>query len=224
MDTSLDGALAEWLKHLEHVRRVSPHTLSNYRRDVLQLRAFLEKKHPGLKEFSRPPRPVRAARLSRRAPPEGRTCIDAAQALGPSWLLALVQKRQAHQGFARSTPRESKRAKQLPRSISVDEAFALCQAPDVATSAGLRDAAIIELLYGPGLRVSELCGLDTDDIDVSDRSVRVIGKGNKERVVPFHDVCAAALAACMQKKAVRNCCARGEWQRTVHRCARGTPA
>ena len=58
----------------------------------------------------------------------------------------------------------------------------------------MREVAVIELLYGAGLRISELCGLGLGDVDIPARSVRVRGKGNKERMVPFHDVCAAALS------------------------------
>ena len=72
----------------------------------------------------------------------------------------------------------------LPRPLSVDEIGRLLEAPDLRTPAGVRDRAILELLYGAGLRISELTGLDVDDIDVEEGSVRVLGKGGKERDVP----------------------------------------
>ena len=87
----------------------------------------------------------------------------------------------------------TKRPKTLPRTVSVDEAFALCDAPKHDGAVGLRDRAIIELLYGAGLRVSELCGLDLADIDLKRLSVRVLGKGRKERVVPFHEAAREAI-------------------------------
>lgn len=59
----------------------------------------------------------------------------------------------------------------------------------------LRDHALVELLYGSGIRVSELCGLDIDDLDLDRRTARVLGKGSKERVVPFGGPAAAALGA-----------------------------
>ena len=61
----------------------------------------------------------------------------------------------------------------------------LLDAPDRGTRPGLRDRAILELLYGAGLRVSELTGLDVDDVDLEGGSVRVLGKGGKEREVPL---------------------------------------
>ena len=59
----------------------------------------------------------------------------------------------------------------------------------------IRDRAIAELLYAAGLRVAELCGLDVDDVDLTGRLVTVTGKGDKQRRVPIHDACAAAVAA-----------------------------
>ena len=72
----------------------------------------------------------------------------------------------------------------LPRPLSVDEVGRILASPTGGTAPALRDAAILETLYGAGLRVSELVGLDVDDLDLEEGSVRVIGKGSKERVVP----------------------------------------
>lgn len=66
---------------------------------------------------------------------------------------------------------------------------------DPADAVAVRDRAVCELLYAAGLRVSELCGLDVDDVDLEARLVTVTGKGDKQRRVPIHDVCAAAVAA-----------------------------
>jgi integrase/recombinase XerC len=77
----------------------------------------------------------------------------------------------------------------LPPALRVDEARALLEAAarhaDDGTPAGVRDVAVIELLYATGIRVGELCGLDVDDVDHERRVVRVLGKGRKERTVPF---------------------------------------
>ncbi|TQL78712.1 integrase/recombinase XerC [Stackebrandtia endophytica] len=73
-----------------------------------------------------------------------------------------------------------------PSVLRADQAAALVTAPDDERSAvRLRDRAVLELLYGTGVRVSELCGLDVSDVDESRRLVRVMGKGNRERSVPF---------------------------------------
>jgi integrase/recombinase XerD len=73
----------------------------------------------------------------------------------------------------------------LPEFLSVDEVNRLLAQPDESTVAGLRDKAMIEILYSSGLRVSELCGLKIADIQMETGCLRCIGKGNKERIVPM---------------------------------------
>ncbi len=73
----------------------------------------------------------------------------------------------------------------LPHPLTVDDVARLLEAPDPAAPAGLRDRAWLEVLYGAGLRVSELTSLDVDDVDLEDGYVRVLGKGGKEREVPL---------------------------------------
>lgn len=91
-----------------------------------------------------------------------------------------------------------KRAERLPRVLSVEEAGRLLAQPDVRTPEGLRDRAVLELLYGSGLRVSELVGLDVGDVDLEAELVRVVGKGNRERVVPLGSHAVRALQAYLQ--------------------------
>jgi integrase/recombinase XerC len=94
------------------------------------------------------------------------------------------------------TPR---RAKTLPVVASADGMRMLLEQQRSAASGGdpvaLRDHALLELLYGAAIRVSELCGIDVDDLDLHRRTVRVLGKGSKERVVPFGRLAADALGA-----------------------------
>jgi integrase/recombinase XerC len=76
-------------------------------------------------------------------------------------------------------------ARSLRRGRGPADGSGLAGPPDLATAVDLRDTAIMELLYATGIRVSELCGLDVDDVDESRRTIRVLGKGAKERTVPF---------------------------------------
>ncbi|MGH2755742.1 MAG: tyrosine recombinase XerC [Actinomycetota bacterium] len=84
--------------------------------------------------------------------------------------------------------------KPLPKVMKPRDARALCELPPDDEPIGLRDRAILELLYGSGLRVAELCGLDVDDIDLRRRTLRVIGKGRKERGLPMSVPASRALA------------------------------
>lgn len=83
--------------------------------------------------------------------------------------------------------------KNLPVTLTPREADALLQAPDIEKKAGLRDRAMLETLYGAGLRVSELCSLKLSDLHLDSGYVRCIGKGNKERIVPLGRPASAAI-------------------------------
>jgi site-specific recombinase XerD len=81
----------------------------------------------------------------------------------------------------------------LPKVVPADLLAALLEAPDRSTPSGLRDAAILELLYAAGLRVGEVEGLDLGGLDLAQGQVRVLGKGSKERIVPVHRLAAQRL-------------------------------
>ena len=96
--------------------------------------------------------------------------------------------------------RSPKLPKALPKVMPVDEVFAVLRAPTDRTALGLRDRAIFEMLYGAGLRAAELCGLTPDAVDLRGRVVRALGKGRKERLVPFNEHAADALAAYLERR------------------------
>ena len=88
-----------------------------------------------------------------------------------------------------------KREHRLPAHLGEGEMSRLLETPDTSLPLGRRDRAILELFYASGLRLSELVGLDVDDINLSSRVVRVLGKGRKERIVPFNRSTEDALRA-----------------------------
>jgi integrase/recombinase XerC len=88
----------------------------------------------------------------------------------------------------------------VPNHLTVDDCVKLIESPDVSTPLGLRDRAILELLYACGVRVSELAGLNLEDIDFNERLVLVRGKGRKERLVPFGRHCHGALVAYLEQR------------------------
>jgi integrase/recombinase XerC len=83
----------------------------------------------------------------------------------------------------------------LPRFLKIEEVENVIDAPDTTTRLGRRDRALLELMYASGLRVSEAVGLDVGDLDLEKGWVRVLGKGSKERMVPFGPPAAEALRA-----------------------------
>ena len=95
-----------------------------------------------------------------------------------------------------------KREQKVPAHLSVDEMSALLAMPDTGQPLGCRDRAILELFYASGLRLSELVGLDVEDVNLSARMVRVMGKGAKERIVPFNDATRQAIATLATDRAL----------------------
>lgn len=92
-------------------------------------------------------------------------------------------------------------AKTVPRFLSADDAERLVEAPAPESSTGPLDRAILELTYGAGLRVSEVCGIDLVDLDLNGGLVRVLGKGGKTRVVPIGRMAQAAIRAWLVERA-----------------------
>ena len=108
------------------------------------------------------------------------------------------------EGYIKSNPitaiSSPKLDKKLPKFLDVEKVTMLILKPDITTDAGLRDRAILETLYSTGIRVSELVGLDSSDIDFISGVIKVLGKGSKERVVPIGDEALRAVRKYNDKK------------------------
>lgn len=159
--------------------RRSPRTVDAYRRDLIALTTYLGKPvgEATLEDLERYTAQLRADGLSpatiARRTAATRSFFRHQQLLGA---------RLDNPAAAVALPR---RPKQLPKTLSTGEAVRLIEAAAGTEPRALRDQALVELLYGAGLRVSEAVGLERTGIDLDDRFVRVIGKGGKERVVPI---------------------------------------
>ncbi len=94
-----------------------------------------------------------------------------------------------------------KTEKPLPKAISVDEVFAIIHAIDAGDVLSLRDRAMVELMYGSGLRVSELVSVNTADIDLRNNTLKVLGKGRKERIVPVGSYAAESVTQYIARRA-----------------------
>jgi integrase/recombinase XerC len=103
-----------------------------------------------------------------------------------------------------------KRPQTIPAHLSVEEMNRLLEMPDASTPLGRRDRAILELFYASGLRLSELACLDMDDVNLSGRMVRVLGKGRKERLVPFNTTTADAIRASLKDRVGQRAEGRGK--------------
>jgi integrase/recombinase XerD len=180
-DPDVEGFLA-----LLAARR-APKTVEAYRRDLAQLGAFLGKPvaKATLEELERYTAGLRADGLS------GATIARRTAAARSFYRhQQLLGARDDNPAAAIKLPR---RSKPLPKTLSPGEAERLIQAAAGTQPRSLRDQALVELLYGAGLRVSEAIGLEKAGVDLDDRLVRVIGKGGKERVVPIGRHAAEAL-------------------------------
>ncbi len=193
----LRDAIRGYLDYLALNRNASAHTVSGYESDLLQFLYFLGA-YSSTRRDALTPAHVTTEAI--------RAFLGELHARGNSRASA-ARRVSALRGFARYLRHEGLRAddpvalvgtprreQRVPQILSVDEMTALLDTPDVQTPLGRRDRAMLELLYASGLRLSELVGLDLADVNLTGRMVRVMGKGRKERLVPFHPTAGAALA------------------------------
>ena len=190
----MEAELSEFAAHLAQVERASPHTQRAYLSDLRQLEAFLDERGIGLDAATRDD--LRAFLASRFG---GNTAATLARKQCALRAFYAFRVRMGH--IADSPARRlafPRRRVSLPNVVSVDDCFAILDAPSKRTAAGLRDRCALELLYDAGLRVSELAGLDLADIgpDV----LRVSGKGGKERAVPIVTKARAAIDAYLVRR------------------------
>lgn len=188
-----DGLVERFLHYLAVERGASGHTLKSYRIDLDDCAAFLAARRLGTLAGA-DARVLRAylAGLAERG--LARTSIARRLAAIRSFYQFLVRRGRARTNPARDvhTPRLPKG---LPGHLPIDESEALLRAEVPPTRAGARDRAVIEVLYATGIRVSELAGLNVEDVDLRDGAVRVLGKGGKERIVPMGRKAIEALRA-----------------------------
>jgi len=190
--------LRDFLAFLRLNRNLSAHTVRAYDGDLSQLLVYMAADcqrprsdlQPG--DLTRPVIRGFLAELFRR----GESRASAARKLAAVRTFLRYLRREGYldsdPGLLVATP---KREQKVPRYLEVDEMVRLLETPDTSTPLGRRDRAILELLYASGLRLSELVGLDLQDVNLTGRLVRVLGKGRKERIVPFNQSASEALRA-----------------------------
>ncbi|HEU4909449.1 MAG TPA: site-specific integrase, partial [Propionibacteriaceae bacterium] len=207
------GLIQTYLDHLTVERGMSRHTVAAYRRDLTRYADYLA----GLGVTD--PHQVESAMIGNYAArlregvagPNGDGWVEAPLA-NASVARAVIAVRSLHRFAAAEgltgddparTVRPPKPPRRLPKALSLEQVQAMLAVPSAETEVGLRDAALLELLYGTGIRISEAVGLEVDEVsrllrapaDEPAPGLRVLGKGGKERIVPVGSYARAALDA-----------------------------
>lgn len=184
----MQKAFVAFQEFLKAEKNASIHTLKNYLGDLCQFSDFVTKKYPafaeadceGLKQIDQI---VLRAFLSELFRDHGPTSVARKLSTLRTFFDFCLRKNWIEKNAAREI-KSPKIPKKVPRFLTVDEVFALLAAPKGLSVLERRDKAILELFYASGLRLSELVGLNIENLDLAQGLVRVLGKGSKERMVP----------------------------------------
>ncbi|MDP2232730.1 MAG: tyrosine recombinase [Actinomycetota bacterium] len=207
-----------YLNHLVVERGASPHTLRAYSADLNRYLEWAERSGPDPLELNHRELRRYLADLDRSG--YARRTIARRLSSVRSLFTFLVAE-----GLVDSDPSSvlatPKIPSRLPRIVPAEAMAALLDAPDPTTSIGLRDRAILEVLYATGLRVGELSTLRLPDLDLAQGQARVMGKGSKERIVPLHTLAAERVSDYL--RCGRPAHVRGDDPGTVFLSSRGNP-
>ncbi|HEU4935539.1 MAG TPA: tyrosine recombinase XerC [Vicinamibacterales bacterium] len=195
--------LADFLDHLRLNENASAHTVRAYESDLSQFITFvaahLHRRRPDLVASDFNHLNIRAflGDLHKR----GNTRASAARKLAAIRTFGKYLRREgAIEGDPAALVGTPKREERLPAHLAEAEMSRLLDMPDTSSPLGRRDRAILELFYASGLRLSELVGVGLEDVNLSGRVVRVLGKGGKERIVPFNRSTEAAIRAWLRDR------------------------
>ncbi len=213
----LQRAVRGYLDHLAVERGLSANTLSAYRRDLRRYAGFLTDRGAGSLDVVQEADVAAFLRGLRDGDPSA-PALSAGSAARTLVAVRGLHRFAVREGWTEVDPSRDVRPpappRRLPKAITVEQVAAILDAAGASgTARALRDRALLELLYGTGARISEAVGLDVDDLDLADRSVRYAGKGGKERMVPLGGYAA---------RAVDGYLVRG--RPTLATAGRGTPA
>ena len=187
MPTNLPENILAFLAFMEVQKGASPGTVAAYTRDLTQFETFLQTRKTSLgtpENITRHHITGFMADLHRRG--QGKSSVARKLSAVRSFFNFALRRKlvKASPCDGVSNPKQDKKH---PRVLNIDQALALMEASVDRDPKGLRDMALAELLYGSGLRISEAMGVDFTDIDLGEGTVRVMGKGSKERMVPMSE-------------------------------------
>jgi integrase/recombinase XerC len=199
----MEQLLEQFFEHLRYERNASEHTLRNYRIDLGQFHEHLApadpatgaRRHFDIRQIDHIT--IREWLSSLHTANKQKSSIARKLAALRTFFQFLVREGVVEANPAKlvSTPRLEKK---LPTHLSVEDMVRFIETPDTQTDLGKRDRAILEMLYGTGVRVSELTKLNLRDVDLREKMVKVTGKRRKQRVVPFGDPALHALVEYLQ--------------------------
>jgi integrase/recombinase XerC len=195
--------LKDFLDHLRLNRNASRHTVTAYGNDLAQFLKFTADSQ-AKKVDALTPDDVTVAALRDFLANLHRHRISASSAGRKLSALRTFIKYLKREDLLAGDPgalvAAPKRGETIPAHLTMDEMNRLLEMPDTSSPLGRRDRAILELFYASGLRLSELVGLGVEDVDLSRRMVRVLGKGRKERLIPFNTATADAIRAWLKDR------------------------
>ena len=193
---ALEAVVRTFLSYLRVEKGLSDNTIQSYRRDMLKFVEFLDKRNLDTAKIRRTDVVEFMASLYKRRL-DSRSVARHLVTIRHFFRFALLE------GFVKEDPAatiESPKFRQsLPYFLSLDEVERLLAQPDASSAVGLRDKAIIELMYSTGIRVSELTGIRVGDLQMEAGCLRCIGKGNKERLVPVGKKALGVVEAYLKK-------------------------
>jgi integrase/recombinase XerD len=206
-----------YVSYLRDVRRMSPNTIESYARDLAGLAAFAEKLGRDVGSLERRDleayvRSLMASGLSPRSTARAVACVRG------FYRFAAVEQQQ--EGSPADDLRAPRAWAALPKFLDLEEVDRLLAQPDTATPRGLRDKALISVLYATGLRVSELISLKLSNLHLDEGYLTCIGKGDKERIVPVGQEATDWLKKYMAESRPRLAASGSRW---LFVNARGTP-
>lgn len=196
----MQTAIARFLQYLRVERNCSTYTIKSYREDLEALAEHLDERH------GQAPAPEEITTLDLRGYLSGLHASGYAKTTIARRLASLRSffRFGQREGWSKANPakplRNPRKSRSLPHFLSSAELGRLLSAPPADQTSGLRDRAILEVLYSAGLRVSELVGLNEGDLDLTGGIVRVRGKGKRERLAPIGSFAAQALKAWLAKR------------------------
>lgn len=178
--TAYENDVATFLKHTSQIRQKPLEQLSAADVDAFAIRAFLGELHKQRISATSAARKLSAIRT----------------------FVKFLRREDLIEADPSSLVAAPKRPETIPAHLTIDEMNKLLEMPDSSTPLGRRDRAILELFYASGLRLSELVGLGIEDVNLSSRMIRVLGKGKKERLVPFNGSTADAIRAWLKDRSM----------------------